>query len=124
MDKLYEVGEKVHYRIYDDKGEEKWYAGVIHGVRTYENKGIVKALSYLVDTGRNTRVDEYPFDHRDREINKRINKLRKPGEDIDKVLNKVLKDTDLPAPKLDIERVRQPEQLEVAPDNLRPAEKK
>lgn len=122
MSKQYQSGDKILF-LYKDG---KWYRGVIHGVRTVEDhNGIVKSVSYLVDTGRNTRVDEYPFNHRDREISKRLNENLPKGADHDQA-NKMIKDImaspDLPEDKMDVEKVRQPEQIELSAEQIKPYE--
>jgi hypothetical protein len=115
-----ETDQKIQYRLFDKQGKEHWFDGVIHGIRSYEEKGFTIRVTYLIDTGRNTRVDEYPFDHRDREINKRINELVvKKNKQPSDALNEVLKHTDLPASKFDVERIRQPEQIELPREHIR-----
>lgn len=121
MDIQYEAGDKIQYRLFDKKGKGTWFDGVIHAVRRYEDPktNMITGLTYLVDTGRDTRVDEFPFNHRDREINRRTNALIRKGGDPDKSLMTVLKHTDLPDSKQDVERVRQPEQIELAPEHIK-----
>lgn len=128
MDKEFESGEAIEYRLFDKKNVEHWFPGVIHGARRYEDENhIIKKITYLVDTGRDTRVDKYPFDHRDREINKRMNTLLDDdSNDIDtpqKAIAEVETHTDLPKSKQDVEVVRQPEQLELPPENVRSPQK-
>lgn len=50
-----DVGDDVEYRV-----NGKWYKGVVHGVRNYEDgkTGKTVALSYLVDNGKNEHVHE------------------------------------------------------------------
>ncbi len=59
-DVIFEAGDKVVYKLTNSKGEEKWFKGVIHGVRKYESPKLnrITAMSYLVDTGLDFRVDE------------------------------------------------------------------
>jgi hypothetical protein len=126
----YQPGQKVQYQLPDKKGKMHWLPGAIHGVRRYEDpatNAIIK-ITYLIDTGRNVRLDEHPFDHRDREINKRINKQHKPildNPDKDwenklKVVKDVLASPDLPDSKPDVDVVRQPEQIELTEDFIKP----
>lgn len=46
-------GDKVKY-LHNDK----WYNGVIHAVRKIDFQSSQHVLSYLIDTGKDTRVDE------------------------------------------------------------------
>lgn len=117
MQKELEAGDKIQY--FQDG---KWHKGVIHGVRNYEDAAtnMITRITYLVDTGRNERVDEYPFDHRDREINKRVNAMVSKGKPHIEALNAVLKHSDLPDNKPDVERVRQPEQIELPAEHIKP----
>jgi hypothetical protein len=119
MDTL-EVGQNIQYRLFDKQAKEHWFPGVIHGVKSYEEKNFVVNVTYLVDTGRDARIDEYPFNHRDREVNKRVNELiAKKSKHHVVALNEVLKHSDLPDDKLDVERVRQPEQIELPREHIR-----
>lgn len=117
---MLEPGTKIEYRLLTPAGGEEWFAGVIHGVRKYEGEhGVIKKITYLVDTGRHERLDEYPFDHRDRELTKRINKRVADGETVEKILKDTKLHDGLPASKRDVEVVRQPEQLELSEKNIR-----
>lgn len=110
-----QIGQKVEYT--DDSGKTK--QGVIHGVQRGDTgKGEV-VLSYLVDTGKDTRVDEYRTDPRNTEMNKRINELVEKGTDLTDAVEKVQAQKDLPKSKVEVEKVRQPEQVQVAPDKVR-----
>jgi hypothetical protein len=111
--KILEAGTKVQY-LYG--GE--WKIGVIHGYRQYENEmGLIQMVTYLIDTGEHERIDEYPFDHRSREINRRVNEhVQKHNSTPEQAVEAVLKHGDLPESKMDIERVRQPKQIELSQD--------
>lgn len=75
-----QAGDKVEYKI-----GEKWKAGVIHGVKKAEAvKGPDIVLGYLIDTGKDARVDEIITEKGKKNIT-----------------------------------VRQPEQVEVLPENIR-----
>lgn len=112
------IGSNVEYT--DDKGKK--HKGVIHAVKRGDTgKGEV-VLGYLVDTGNDVAVDEYHFDYRDREITKRINKLVGEGKTPREAATEVEKQKDLPKSKKGVDIVRQPEQVEVAPDNIRAIE--
>lgn len=54
---LFSIGDKVLYRTYDGKGKESWLEGTVFAVRTYEERGIVKRQTYLIDTGDTVRED-------------------------------------------------------------------
>lgn len=117
-------GDKIQYRLFDKKGKEHWLKGVIHGVRRYEDPvtNMIINQTYLVDTGRHERLDEYPFDHRNREINKRMNDIAaRKGVHSTQALKEVLKHSDLPESKMDTEVVRQPEQIELPAEHIRRA---
>lgn len=125
----YETGQKIQYMLPDKKGKQHWFAGVIHGVRRYEDAGTntITKVTYLVDTGRHTRIDEIVFNHRDREITKRFNKAFKPTSDHQKnheqrvkLISAISEHPDLPDSKLGVERVRQPEQIELTAEFIRP----
>lgn len=125
-DNEYEVDQRIQYCLFDKKNKAHWLEGKIHGVRRYEDAATntITKITYLVDTGRDERVDEVHFNHRDREVNRRINKLLvTPDNDIEDVqtaLDAALNDpAKLPASKHDVERVRQPEQLELPPELIR-----
>jgi hypothetical protein len=114
------AGDKIQYRLHDAKGKEHWFDGVIHGVRRYEtSEGLITKTTYMVDTGRNTRVDKIVFDHRDREIHKRVAIEQGRGATPDQAFNKVSKMLDLPDNKMGIEEVRQPEQIELPAEFIR-----
>lgn len=117
--KEFDTDDKIQYRLFDKKGKEHWFNGVIHGIRRYEEGGIIMRITYLVDTGRNTRVDEFPFDHRDRELTRQINEHIDKGVEPLEAIDKVIKKDDLPKSKLDVERIRQPEQIELPPEHIR-----
>lgn len=112
------IGAKVRYWI---PGNPTWLTGTVHGVKRKEDPAtnFILELTYLIDTGANTRIDKYPFDHRDREVTKRIRSLMKDGKDYLEAAHEVVKHTDLPESRLDVVVVRQPEQVEVLPKNLR-----
>lgn len=112
-----EPGTKVEYMA----GGE-WKLGVVHGYRQYETEaGIVKGVTYLIDTGEDERVDEYPFDHREREISRQMNDhMKKHNSTVPEAFQAVTKKNDLPESKLDVERVRQPKQLEVSQQFVKP----
>jgi hypothetical protein len=123
----YEVGQKVKYKLFDKHAKEHWFDGVIHGLKRYEDaSGIITKVTYLVDTGRDERVDKHPFNPRDREVDKRINKiLRDPNDKrgldkLDEIVEDVLGQKNLPANSLEFDVVRQPEQLELTEDFLAP----
>lgn len=124
METPFEAGHKIQYRLFDKNGKEHWVPGIVHGVRRYEDAAtnMITRITYLVDTGRDERVDEFPFDHRDREIERRANKLVSQGEDPVKAMSIVLNRSDLPESKRDIELVRQPEQIELPAEHIRSAE--
>ena len=115
----FEAGQKIQYQLFDEKGKGHWFNGVIHGVRSYEDKGFIKRVTYLVDTGRHDSLIENPYDVRDREIMRQADKLLKRGTHPDHVIAKVLEKGDLPKSKIEIEVTRQPEQIELPPEHIR-----
>ncbi len=48
------IGDKVTYKTSDGVA-----TGVIHGIRKVDSKAGPRAISYLIDTGKDNRVDEY-----------------------------------------------------------------
>lgn len=121
--KEYQVDQKIKYKLFDKKSKEHWFNGVIHGVKRFENEaGVITKITYLVDTGRHERLDEHPFNHREREMSKRIRKLVRSGEaqSHPEALQKVLEYTDLPDDKPDVEVFRQPEQIELTEEFIAP----
>lgn len=130
----YEVGAKVYYM--NDKGE--WLPGVIHGVRTVEKpkKGtpglVLPRSSYLVDTGKDNHIDRIVGDRKSRELGIRYNKIlveasENSPEDIDTETKRaaitrelIRKDPSLLKTDLHETVVRQPEQVEVTADFLKP----
>jgi hypothetical protein len=116
---IYNPGDKIQFMLPDKDGKPVWFDGVVHGVKQYEKNGLVEKVAYLIDTGRNERVDEYPFDHRDRELNKQIQAEQKKGADIHQAIKKVIDRNDLPPSKLDVEISRQPEQIELTAEFIR-----
>lgn len=115
IEQLFNTGDKVQYRVGD-----KWRDGVVHGVSKGEDaKGRVVSLSYLVDTGKDERVDKYPYNPRDVEFNKRVHKLIDDGAEVQDALAEVEKHKDLPKSANKVEIVRQPKQVAVLPDDIR-----
>lgn len=116
-----QAGDKIQYRLFDSKKKEHWFDGVVHGVRRYESpEGFITKTTYMIDTGRNTRLDKYPYDVRNREINKRWNiEQQAKGGDAFQNLIKVSKMADLPDSKMEVEEVRQPEQIELPAEYIR-----
>lgn len=79
-DKTISIGDKVEYLVGD-----KWKKGVVHGIKKAEAvKGPDITLGYLIDTGKDERVDEF------------VTEKGKPNL-----------------------KFRQPEQVEVLPENIR-----
>ena len=116
-----EAGTKIQYRLFDKENKEHWFDGVVHGVRRYENPktGVITKITYLVDTGRDERVDEQVYDQRDRAISEHVTKLTRKGADILDALAQVHKRDDLPQSKVITERIRQPEQIELPAEHIR-----
>lgn len=113
--------QKVKYRLYDEKGKAHWFTGAIHGIRRYEDpatNAIIKQ-TYLIDTGRNERVDKIPFNKRDRAINEHVARFMKAGKKQEEALFIAQKQPDLPDSSIEFETVRQPEQIELEAKDLR-----
>lgn len=117
------IGTKVEYRRGD-----KWLTGVVHGIKKAEAvKGPEIILGYLVDTGKDERVDEYKYNPRDMEIGNRIQvafgeqgitAMDNPDEAL-KIIDTISKAKDLPKSEIKMAKVRQPQQVEVLPDDIR-----
>jgi hypothetical protein len=123
----YQIGQKIKYALKDKNGKEHWLDGVIFAVKSHEAQAnIITKITYLVDTGRHTRLDEYPYDQREREISRRAGKIiRDPNDkrtiiDYTKILSSILEHPDLPESKIVTEKVRQPEQIELPGELIRP----
>lgn len=123
MDNLFEIGQKIKYKLLDKKGKEHWFDGLIHGIKRSEDPStnLITNITYLVDTGRSTRIDEHTFNPRAREIDKRIKKIslvkRGHGMEHEETLeeiNKIFDHDDLPDNTIETELIRQPEQLELS----------
>ncbi len=119
------IGQKVKYHL-DDK---KWRTGSVHAVRKVDtSSGRQAVIAYLVDTGKDERVDEYSVNKRDVEISKRSAKLHrkylagsKPNpEKFFEEVEAISQQDDLPESKVEHHKVRQPEQVEVRPENIKP----
>lgn len=115
------AGDKVEYKVGD-----QWRAGVIHGVKKAQDihdRDLV--LGYLVDTGEVARIDYVTHDKRDDAVTELANKIvDDPKNKINnfmEAVEKVEKDEKLPKSKLVTEEIKQPKQVEVSPDNIRPA---
>lgn len=121
----YEVGDKVLYDI-----GEGWKKGVVHGKKQFENNhGIIKSVTYLIDTGGNTRVDVKVSDRNGRKLgiiyNQELAKMKpKDRENIAKRAelsrNIISKHPELAKPDLYNHEIRQPEQVECLPEQLKP----
>lgn len=130
MSKLLVVGADVQYRHFDAHGTPSWRKGVIHSVRKIDTDRSSKVLSYLVDTGKDYHVDEVSYDVRSAEITKRVNeeldKQDLTGDERLEAFFDVVKDVadqkDLPKRKIVNETIRQPELVEVIPDDIKPTE--
>lgn len=124
MENTYEAGQKIEYRLLDKAGKAHWFKGLIHGVKRIEDPAtnMIISISYLVDTGRHERIDEVPHNPRGTEIHKRASKLIRTGEhtNFKKVFDEVAGHSDLPDEGIVIDKVRQPEQIELPAEFIRP----
>lgn len=119
------IGDNVEYRVADT---DDWETGVVHGIKKAEaTDGSDIILGYLVDTGNDFDVQERHHDHRGTEITKRVVKMAEKNKKI-KTDNKEFakavaqvdeENKDLPEPGITVEKIRQPEQVEIAPENIR-----
>ncbi len=78
-----------------------------------------QVLSYLIDTGRDERVDVYTRDLRDEAMAQEFDKLVAKGAEPHKAAAKV-HDMDLPAMEVVEDVVRQPQQIDVLPVDVQP----
>lgn len=113
------IGDKVIYKT----GQGKEARGVIHAIQKADRgKGEV-VVGYLVDTGNDVLTDEVITDPRSTEFSKRVDEIVKdkknPINDHAEAAREVEKQKDLPKSKSVTEIVRQPEQLNVDPKDLR-----
>lgn len=101
--------------------------GVIHAVRKADNPdGSTRVLSYLIDTGKDVRVDIYTHSTRAEEVGKRFETKTK-GKKLSnhkqgQILDEILQSDDLPEDKITEEKVRQPEQVDVPAEDVQPSE--
>lgn len=114
-----QAGDKIEYQV-----GNQWKKGTIHGVKKAEAvKGPDIVLSYLVDTGKDARIDKVVHDVRDDAVTDMANKIvADPKDHIDNFVDAVAKaekSNKLPESKLVTETIRQPEQIEVLPENIR-----
>lgn len=123
---LVEAGTKVKYCLPDAKGKMHWFNGVVHAVRNYENENqVITKTTYLVDTNRDERVDEFTVDPRGIEIGKQLDKemekQAKKGGDVHvgEALKVVLERDNLPESDPQTVTIRQPEQLELPASQIK-----
>lgn len=118
------LGDKVKYLSGD-----KWLKGTIHGIRSADDEhGNAVVISYLVDTGKDLYVDERTYDKRQVEITNRLNKAtenskltgHKAALEIHNALEKINQHDDLPKSEIVTEKFRQPETVDVRPDEIQP----
>lgn len=127
MSKLHKIGAKVEYRL-----NSKWLKGVVHSIRSYEDPQTRKqtAMSYLVDTGKDDRIDEITYDERTVEIDKRVNAAiekdsvaelepEERSEATQKIIDRVNAQKSLPKSNVVTEQFRQPELVEVEASDIR-----
>lgn len=125
--KAHEPGTAIKYM----SASGKKVSGVIHAVRTYEDPetGYVLRRTYLVDTGKDVRVDKIKLNKRDVEITKRVstaiaNAKEKPNTAeehrtvYERELKKIMQAQDLPDNEIYEEIIRQPEQVEINVNDL------
>lgn len=112
-----QAGDKVEYKV-----GGKWKSGIIHGVKKAEVKGSEQVVGYLIDTGKDERVDEVEYNKRDEVISQRIKDLESKGSDRKAASEKVMAQKDLPKSVVEIKKIRHPEQVEVLPGDIKPAE--
>lgn len=116
-----EIGTKVKY-THDGKTAK----GIIHGVRRVQMEdGSERVLTYLVDTGKDERIDVHTRDPHGEEVGRRLKKamlkdpkIRDSQELINATVEAILIQKDLPAVGLTEERFRQPEQVDVPPQDI------
>lgn len=115
-----DLGANILYRSTDSKGVERWRKGVVHSVKKAEAvTGPDIVLGYLIDTGKDERVDEVTTTAADRELNKRVEKHVSKGATIPEAVEKSLAQGDLPEGGEETEVTRYPQQIEVKPEDLR-----
>lgn len=122
-----EVGNTVKYKTEVD-GKPRSGTGVVHGVRKADTPTGPKIISYLVDTGDDNSTEERHIDHRGLEITRRVVKLAEKNKKIktdDREFAKAVaqideNDSDLPEAGVEVVVVRQPELVDVRPDDIIP----
>lgn len=112
-----ESGAKVKYHT----GDEKWKNGVIHGVRKVDDvNNIPRVLSYIIDTGRHHRIDQHSHSLRDMSLNQHIQKHLKAGHTREEANTKAYESVKDMPDEVVTETVRQPEQVDVRPEWVKP----
>lgn len=112
----YNPGDKIKYHT----GDENWKNGIVHAVRTVDDvDGIPRVLTYLVDTGRDERVDVQTHNLKDLAFNKKYRSHRAKGVARDEAQAKATEAVaDLPDEIVE-EKIRQPEQIDVRPEAIK-----
>lgn len=117
-----DLGSEVIYK--DSKGKER--SGVIHAVRKVDTKSGSRVIGYLVDTGKDERVDEIKHDVQGEFIADKANKMvanpKDPTDNFLDAVDKVVEAGNLPKKEIKVETVRQPQQVEVALKDIRAKE--
>lgn len=109
-----EIGSQIEY-----ERNGKVHKGTIYAIKKIDNEsGTPEVVGYLVDTGNDTRVDEHVTERRGEEIMRRVKKEIKSGSSVAAARAKVLKQDDLPKQELVTKYTRQPEQVEIKPEEI------
>lgn len=113
-----ESGSKVKYHT----GDGKWKNGTVHAVRKIEDNKTHEVIttSYLVDTGRNTRVDVYTTNLKHLAYGQEFSKHTDRGASTEVAVAKAKAHVEKMPDEIVEETVRQPQQVEVAQENIKP----
>lgn len=119
-----QLGDRVKYHT----GNEKWMNGIVHAVRKVDDiNGQPRVLAYLIDTGRDERVDVYKTNLKDvahsREFTKHFHKVSKSETLEEAGLQAMVKAnaaTEHLPDEIITDVVRQPQQVDVSAEWVKP----
>jgi hypothetical protein len=119
MDNQFQDGDEVEYL---NPKTGKWKQGVVHGVRKIATEYGEQVLSYLVDTGEDERIDELPRNLRVEAIGEEIDRLIAEDNGLTdrEIVDKAHAKKGLPKDKTFIDTFRQPETIDIKPEEVRP----
>lgn len=111
-----EPSSKVKYHL----GDKKWLDGVVHGIRKIDLEDrSKKIISYLIDTGGDERIDVIKHRAKYKAMNKEFKNQVAKGKETSEAMDIAVKSVQNLVDEIIEEKIRQPKQVEVAPENVR-----